>query len=189
MIYAIVCEPTGERYIGATANFRQRRGTHLNELRAKRHACKRLQAAFDAHGESALLWSVLDEVPGSGDSLKAALAAAEQRRVSEVETSHPGMLLNKPGILYRGKDPNHVPGLAAKLREAREAAGLSQVAAGEKSGVHHISIAKFETKKSTPTVRVLYLLAKAYGVKVADLLPPELTAEDEQPAPKKPRKS
>jgi transcriptional regulator with XRE-family HTH domain len=64
-----------------------------------------------------------------------------------------------------------VPGLAAKLREARESAGLSQVDAGEKSGVHHVSIAKFETEKATPTLRVLYLLADAYGVKVADLLP------------------
>lgn len=65
-----------------------------------------------------------------------------------------------------------VPGLAAKLREARDAAGLSQVQAGEKAGVHHVSIAKFETEKATPTLRVLYLLADAYGVDVCDLLPP-----------------
>jgi transcriptional regulator with XRE-family HTH domain len=64
-----------------------------------------------------------------------------------------------------------VPGLAAKLRAAREAAGLTQIQAGERSGVHHVSIAKFETDKSTPTLRVLYRLADAYGVDVADLLP------------------
>lgn len=64
-----------------------------------------------------------------------------------------------------------VPGLAQKLREARDAAGLTQIEAGEKSGVHHISIAKFETGKATPTVRVLCLLADAYGVHVCDLIP------------------
>ena len=64
-----------------------------------------------------------------------------------------------------------VPGLAGLLRSAREAAGLSQVEAGERSGVHHVSIARFETDKATPTVRVLCLLAAAYAVDVCDLLP------------------
>ena len=64
-----------------------------------------------------------------------------------------------------------VPGLAAKLRAARIAAGLTQLQASERSGVHHISIAKFETDKATPTVRLLYKLASAYHVKVCDLLP------------------
>jgi transcriptional regulator with XRE-family HTH domain len=66
-----------------------------------------------------------------------------------------------------------VPGLAARLRTAREASKLTQVEAGAKSGVHHISIAKFETDKTAPTLRVLYRLAAAYGVKVCDLLPPD----------------
>jgi len=74
-----------------------------------------------------------------------------------------------------------VPGLAASLRAAREAANLSQVEAGERSGVHHVSIAKFETDKSTPTLRVLYKLAGAYGVGVCELLP-------EQSKTKKPKK-
>lgn len=64
-----------------------------------------------------------------------------------------------------------VPGLAALLRAAREAAELSQVEAGERAGVHHVSIARFETDKATPTLRVLYLLADAYGVEVCELLP------------------
>ena len=69
------------------------------------------------------------------------------------------------------KKRDTVPGLAAKLREAREASGLSQVQAGEKAGVHHVSIAMFETEARSPTVRVLYKLAEAYGVSVCDLLP------------------
>lgn len=64
-----------------------------------------------------------------------------------------------------------VPGLAALLKTAREVAGLTQTQAGERSGVHQISISRFETDKATPTIRVLYKLATAYGVDVCDLLP------------------
>ena len=64
-----------------------------------------------------------------------------------------------------------LPGLAAKLRTAREAAGLSQYEAAERSGVHQVSIARFETDVRSPTLPTLYKLAAAYGVKVCDLLP------------------
>jgi transcriptional regulator with XRE-family HTH domain len=73
-------------------------------------------------------------------------------------------------MLMPGRDT--VPGLAERLRAAREAAGLSQVQAGERAGVHHVSIAMFETDKRAPTVKVLLRLAEAYGVEVAELLPP-----------------
>jgi transcriptional regulator with XRE-family HTH domain len=56
-----------------------------------------------------------------------------------------------------------VPGLADKLREAREAAGLTQMKAGERSGVNHANIAKYETGASAPTIATLYRLAEAYG--------------------------
>lgn len=64
-----------------------------------------------------------------------------------------------------------VEGLAARLKAVREAAGLSQTEAGERSGVHHISIARFETDKRVPTLAILYKLAEAYGANVCDLLP------------------
>lgn len=64
-----------------------------------------------------------------------------------------------------------VPGLAARLRAAREACGLSQVDAGEAAGVHHVSIAQFETDVRTPTLATLLKLAAAYGVDVCDLIP------------------
>jgi len=67
-----------------------------------------------------------------------------------------------------------VPGLAEKLRAAREAAGLSQVDAGERSGVHHTAIAGYEIERRVPTLMTLYRLAAAYGVKVCDLLPKDL---------------
>jgi transcriptional regulator with XRE-family HTH domain len=68
-------------------------------------------------------------------------------------------------------DREVVPGLAGKLKAAREAAGLTQKAAGEKADVHHVSIARFETETRVPTLAVLYKLADAYGVGVCDLLP------------------
>jgi transcriptional regulator with XRE-family HTH domain len=64
-----------------------------------------------------------------------------------------------------------VPGLAAILRAAREEAGLSQQEAADKSGVHAVSIARFETEVRGPSVATLYKLAAAYGVTVCDLLP------------------
>jgi len=69
-------------------------------------------------------------------------------------------------------DRDFVAGLAEKLRAAREAAGLSQQQAGERSGVHAVSIARFETEVRTPTLKALYKLAAAYGVGVCELLPP-----------------
>lgn len=64
-----------------------------------------------------------------------------------------------------------VPGLAAILKAAREKAGLSQNEAAELSGVHTISLSKFENDRSTPTLATLYKLAEAYGVDVCALLP------------------
>lgn len=70
-----------------------------------------------------------------------------------------------------------IPGLAGNLRAAREKAGLSQVEAGERSGVHHTAIAGYEIERRVPTLATLYRLAEAYGVKIADLLPKDLPKE------------
>jgi transcriptional regulator with XRE-family HTH domain len=65
-----------------------------------------------------------------------------------------------------------VPGLSDKLRAARDAAQMSQQDAADASGVHQVSIARYETDKAVPTLAVLYKLAEAYGVDVTELLPP-----------------
>lgn len=75
-----------------------------------------------------------------------------------------------------------VPGLAEKLKAAREAAGLTQQQAADRSGVHAVSIARFESEARGPSVATLYKLADAYGVTVCDLLPVKA------PGPKKGRK-
>jgi len=64
-----------------------------------------------------------------------------------------------------------VPGLGEKLKAARAAAGLSQLQAVERSGVHQANLSQFEADAKTPTLATLYKLASAYGVNVCDLLP------------------
>lgn len=65
-----------------------------------------------------------------------------------------------------------IPGLADKLRAAREAAGLSQQQAAEASGMYQATIARYETDGRVPTLGAMYKLADAYGVDVSELLPP-----------------
>jgi transcriptional regulator with XRE-family HTH domain len=55
---------------------------------------------------------------------------------------------------------------------AREAAGLTLQAAAEQSGVHLVSITRFEKSIRVPTIATLCKLAGAYGVAPGDLLPP-----------------
>lgn len=64
-----------------------------------------------------------------------------------------------------------IPGLAQKLRAARDAAGLSQQQAAEKSGMYQASIARYETDGRVPTLGALYKLAEVYGVEARTLLP------------------
>lgn len=64
-----------------------------------------------------------------------------------------------------------IPGLAERLKEVRANSGLSQQSAGELAEVHPVSIAKFESGNTVPTLGVLYKLAAAYGVNICDLLP------------------
>jgi transcriptional regulator with XRE-family HTH domain len=72
-----------------------------------------------------------------------------------------------------------IPGLAVRLQSAREAAGLTLQAAADRSGVHLVSIARFEKNRRVPTIATLCKLAEAYGVTPGDLLPPTLT--DQRP--------
>jgi ribosome-binding protein aMBF1 (putative translation factor) len=82
-----------------------------------------------------------------------------------------------------------VVGLASRLKLAREAVGLSQQDAADKSGVHQVSIARFETDERVPTLATLYKLAEAYGVNVCELLPGgKLPPGEEKPPSKKGKK-
>jgi transcriptional regulator with XRE-family HTH domain len=83
-----------------------------------------------------------------------------------------------------------VDGLGTKLALARGNAGLSQAQASEATGAPQPMISLYERGERTPTLAMIYKLAKAYGVKACDLLPLDsevvLDAESEPPA-KKPK--
>lgn len=76
--------------------------------------------------------------------------------------------------------------VAARLRAERARVNLTLREAGERSGVHYVSISRYEQGK-LPTLDALYKLAEAYGVEPGSLLPPMATVADLPPAPKKPR--
>ncbi len=57
-----------------------------------------------------------------------------------------------------------------KLRRFRKQKGYSIRRLAKKAGVHWTTVWKVETGRTAPTVVTLKKLAKALGVKVADLL-------------------
>lgn len=60
--------------------------------------------------------------------------------------------------------------LGRRVREAREATGLSQAAFAEKAGMDRLYYGRIELGKQNPTVNVLFRIALEAGVNAADLL-------------------
>ena len=77
------------------------------------------------------------------------------------------------------------PQISARLRVERARANLSLREAAAKSGVHYVSISRYEQGK-WPPLQALYLLARAYGVDVATFLVPDPGAPVAAPAPRSP---
>lgn len=79
-VYAIVCEPTGEVYVGASSWLSNRRTSHFSQLRNGCHNCRRLQERYQTHGGDAFSWVVLEAVDAD-DGLEMArlLEKAEQK--------------------------------------------------------------------------------------------------------------
>jgi transcriptional regulator with XRE-family HTH domain len=60
--------------------------------------------------------------------------------------------------------------MAAKLKAIRERRKLTQEQLAEKAGISRPYLARLETAKQDPTLSTIEKLAKALGVKVADLV-------------------
>lgn len=60
-VYAIICEPTGERYIGASWSPHSRWKEHLKHLRGNWHHSKLLQQRFNQFGEHSLRFEILSD--------------------------------------------------------------------------------------------------------------------------------
>ncbi|WP_082936724.1 GIY-YIG nuclease family protein [Pseudomonas citronellolis] len=68
--YQIRSLNTGNRYVGATCNLRNRWSKHKCDLRKGRHGNRRLQAAWDAEGEACFEFDVLEYAEGRDRLLK-----------------------------------------------------------------------------------------------------------------------
>jgi len=61
-VYVIRNTRNQKQYIGSSANIKKRWGAHLSDLRCGQHSNQHLQRAFDKYGESAFIFSVLEDV-------------------------------------------------------------------------------------------------------------------------------
>ena len=61
-IYKIVNTVNGKFYVGSTTNTRERFRTHRKRLRAGRHHCPHLQAAWNKYGEKSFVFVVIETV-------------------------------------------------------------------------------------------------------------------------------
>jgi transcriptional regulator with XRE-family HTH domain len=59
------------------------------------------------------------------------------------------------------------------VRRLREARGLQQTALAKHAGVSRITLNRIESGVQDPTLSTLERIARALGVRVRDLLPPE----------------
>jgi len=76
---------------------------------------------------------------------------------------------------------------AARLRELREKAGLTQPALAERAGMHKLGIAQLEQGRRKPTWATVVALAEALGVTCEAFLHPP--ADREPAGPGRPRKA
>lgn len=104
VIYKIINIVNNKFYVGSTNNKYERFRTHRNKLRANKHHCAHLQAAWNKYGEDAFIFHVVESVT---DELE--LQAAEdlwlQEWVGKLECYNHGM---RSGAPWRGvKKENH----------------------------------------------------------------------------------
>lgn len=77
-VFAVRCPPTGEVWVSSSRNLDTQKNGVWFGLRAGRHPNKALQAAWDAHGEEAFTYEIVEELSdenltpmGFSDLLKA----------------------------------------------------------------------------------------------------------------------
>lgn len=59
--------------------------------------------------------------------------------------------------------------VSIRLAEVRREKGWTQTELAEASGINRVTIARYETGKQSPTLRLLEKLAEALGVSISDL--------------------
>ena len=117
-VYCITNTVTGKLYIGSTQNFRKRRNCHVVALNQGKHTNRRMQAAFNKYGFSALAFSI-KELCSVAD-----LQTREQDWLDRFNGK--GVLYNLLRTAYSTKGPDHprfgkthTEEARKKIREAR----------------------------------------------------------------------
>lgn len=161
-VYAIICTPTGDVYVGSSADVRQRLSMHRSQLRAGSHPNRRLQAAWTAWGAISFEMVVLEECATPTDAV-----AAERRWLGSYVASR-GVegVFNVAEPLENGW---HGTGLASREGGAEEAfldaaerllvaigyAKITTRRLGEEAGANHGLIHYYFSSMEQLFVRVL----------------------------------
>lgn len=66
-----------------------------------------------------------------------------------------------------------------RIKAARKKAGMTQAALAEKLGISYVNISQLEKDQRNPKLETLQRIAKALGVSISNLLPPDNYWEDE----------
>ncbi|MBO9708979.1 MAG: GIY-YIG nuclease family protein [Caulobacter sp.] len=61
-VYAVRCQVTGQAWVGATPDLATRQSGIWFSLRQGGHSCASLRAAWNAHGEEAFVFEVLEAI-------------------------------------------------------------------------------------------------------------------------------
>ena len=116
VIYWIRNVMNGKFYVGSSTQRYVRWRTHKKKLRANRHHCPHLQAAWNKYGESSFEFSVVERVVGEAD-----LHAAEDRWLSEhVGKPHCYNAGRRAGAPMRGRTGADHPNFGKTLSEERK---------------------------------------------------------------------
>ncbi len=84
-IYVITCIPTGKIYVGSAVNLKRRQYLHFWRLATNTHENKKLQRAWNKHGDSSFKFEVLEMVLDLHD-----LLAAEQKWIDSLNAVDSG---------------------------------------------------------------------------------------------------
>lgn len=108
-IYGIQCVPTGRIYIGKTCGYEGRIRSHMSLLRCHKHRNALMQSDFDAYGESAFVFEILDvvereAVKDTDGKIRFTDCIRERERMIQYQTYDPGHGYNyKDRYFTRGK--------------------------------------------------------------------------------------
>jgi hypothetical protein len=102
-------------------------------------------------------------------------ATLPQKGAGEIDQAWAGTRQPHPAPAVRPEAVAAV--LSSHLRAERARLHLTLREAGERAGVHYVSISRYEQGK-LPTLEALYSLAEAYGIEPTVLLPPMASVAD-----------